>query len=127
MIEQDHRTVKKRTWLAKGYHTFQSAWRTLEGIEAVNMIRKGRVKWVAKGDARTQARFVEKLFGIAASRKFSPYRSIPLSIPAHSNFATEPGSTDPRRMVRQPSSNGRLDDLLALGRECEASGRGISG
>jgi IS6 family transposase len=58
VIEQDHRTVKKRTWLAKGYNTFQSAWRTLEGIETVNMIRKGRVKWVAKGDAETQARFV---------------------------------------------------------------------
>jgi IS6 family transposase len=41
VIEQDHRTVKKRTWLAKGYNSFQSAWRTLEGIEAVNMIRKG--------------------------------------------------------------------------------------
>ena len=25
MIEQDHRTVKKRVWLAKGYGTFQSA------------------------------------------------------------------------------------------------------
>ena len=65
VIEQDHRTVKKRTWLAKGYNTFRSAWRTLEGIEAVNMIRKGRVKWVAKGDAGAQARFVAKLFGIA--------------------------------------------------------------
>ena len=43
LIEQDHRTVKKRVWLAKGYVSFQSAWRTLQGIEAVNMIRKGRV------------------------------------------------------------------------------------
>jgi hypothetical protein len=32
--------VKKRTWLAKGYGAFASAWRTLQGIEAVNMIRK---------------------------------------------------------------------------------------
>jgi transposase-like protein len=29
VIEQDHRTVKKRVWLAKGYGSFQSAWRTL--------------------------------------------------------------------------------------------------
>ena len=49
MIEQDHRTVKKRVWLAKGYGSFQSAWRTLQGIETVNMIRKGRVRWLAKG------------------------------------------------------------------------------
>jgi len=50
VIEQGHRTVKKRVWLAKGYGSFQSAWRTLQGIEAVNMIRKGRVRWLAKGD-----------------------------------------------------------------------------
>ena len=66
IVEQDHRSVKKRTWLAKGYGSFQSAWRTLEGIETVNMIRKGRVRWVAKGDVRAQAQFIDKLFGIAA-------------------------------------------------------------
>ena len=47
MIEQDHRAIKKRVWLAKGYGSFQSAWRTLQGIEAVNMIRKGRVRFVS--------------------------------------------------------------------------------
>jgi hypothetical protein len=55
LIEQDHRTAKKRVWLAKGYGSFQSAWRTLQGIETVNMIRKGRVRWLAKGDAACQA------------------------------------------------------------------------
>jgi hypothetical protein len=58
--------VKKRTWLAKGYGSFQSAWRTLEGIETVNMIRKGRMRWIAKGDIIAQARFIDKLFGITA-------------------------------------------------------------
>lgn|ERR1700735_5057049 len=66
IIEQDHRTVKKRTWLAKGYGSFPTAWRTLQGIEAVHMIRKGRVRWVAKGDAMGQARFIAPLFGISA-------------------------------------------------------------
>jgi transposase, IS6 family len=66
VVEQDHRTVKKRTWLAKGYGSFQSAWRTLQGIEAVNMIRKGRVRWVAKADAVAAASFINELFGIAA-------------------------------------------------------------
>jgi transposase-like protein len=41
-IEQDHRTVEKRVWLAKNYSSFQRAWRTLQGIETVHMIRKGR-------------------------------------------------------------------------------------
>ena len=50
IIEQDHRTVKRRVWLAMGYGSFRSAWRTLQGIEAVNIIRKGRIRWVAKAD-----------------------------------------------------------------------------
>jgi IS6 family transposase len=66
VIEQDHRMVKKRVWLAKGYGTFQSAWRTLQGIEAVNMIRKGRVRWLAKRDAFGQALFIGELFGLSA-------------------------------------------------------------
>jgi len=67
VIEQDHRTVKKRVWLAKGYGSFQSAWRTLQGIETVNMIGKGRVKWLAKEDAVGQALFVNQLFGLVAA------------------------------------------------------------
>src|SRR5215469_15256104 len=66
VVEQDHRTVKKRTWLAKGYGSFLTALRTLQGIEAVHMIRKGRVRWVAKEDATAQAIFIAELFGIAA-------------------------------------------------------------
>jgi transposase-like protein len=66
VIEQDHRTVKKRVWLAKGYGSFQSAWRTLQGIETVHMIRKGRVRWLAKDNTIGQAHFIAKVFGIAA-------------------------------------------------------------
>ena len=66
VIEQDYRTVKKRVWLAKGYKTFQSAWRTLQAIEAVNMIRKGRVRWLAKGDTVGQAHSIGLLFGLSA-------------------------------------------------------------
>jgi transposase-like protein len=66
VVEQDHRMVKQRTWLAKGYGSFASAWRTLQGIEAWNMIRKGRARWVAKGDSIGQAAFVAELFGLAA-------------------------------------------------------------
>ena len=41
--------MKKRVWLAKGYGSFRSAWRTPQGIEAVHMIRKGRVRWLESG------------------------------------------------------------------------------
>ena len=61
-----HRAVKKRTGLAKYYGSFQSVWRTLEGIETMSMIHKGRVRWVAKGDVVAEARFIAKLFAIAA-------------------------------------------------------------
>ena len=66
VIEQDHRTVKKRVWLAKGYGSFRSARRTLQGIETIHMIRKGRVRWLAKGNAIGQAHFIAGLFGLAA-------------------------------------------------------------
>ena len=66
VVEQDHRTVKKRTWLAKGYGSYATAWRTLQGIEALSMIRKGRVRWVARHDAVAAADFINELFGIAA-------------------------------------------------------------
>jgi len=58
--------VKKRTWLAKGYGSFQGAARTLEGIETMSMIRKGRVRWVAKSDVLAEARFIAMLFAIPA-------------------------------------------------------------
>jgi transposase-like protein len=40
VIEQDLRTVKKESGLPRAIHP-QSAWRMLQGIETVNMIRKG--------------------------------------------------------------------------------------
>ena len=68
VIEQDHRSVKKRVWLAKGYGSFLSAWRTLQGVETVNMIRKGRVRWLPREDAVGHALFIaERLFGLAAA------------------------------------------------------------
>ena len=66
VVEQDHRNVKRRMWLAKGYGSIWTAWRTIRGIEAMAMVRKGRVRWVAKDDPVGQAHFIDKLFGIAA-------------------------------------------------------------
>ena len=48
------------------HNTFPSARRALEGIETMHMIRKGRVRWVAKKDVVAEARFVAQLFGLAA-------------------------------------------------------------
>jgi transposase, IS6 family len=66
VIEQDHRFIKKKVRASQCFRSFHTAERTLEGIEAVNMIRKGQVKRLAGSDARGQAKFVASLFGIAA-------------------------------------------------------------
>jgi transposase-like protein len=64
--EQDHRFIKKKVRASQCFKRFQTAERTLEGIEAVNMLRKGQVKRLTGSDARGQATFVASLFGIAA-------------------------------------------------------------
>ena len=66
VIEQDHRFVKKRVQASQCYKRFPTVERTLEGIEAMNMMRKGQVKRLAGGDAQGQAKFVASLFSIAA-------------------------------------------------------------
>ncbi|HEY9404208.1 MAG TPA: DDE-type integrase/transposase/recombinase [Pyrinomonadaceae bacterium] len=65
-IEQDHRFIKKKVRASQCFKSFHTAERTLEGIEAMNMVRMGQVKRLAGSDARGQAKFVESLFGIAA-------------------------------------------------------------
>jgi transposase-like protein len=64
IVEQDHRAVKRRIRASQGFRAFHSAWRTLQGIEAMNMIRKGQVRWIAKGDIVHQAMFIEDTFGL---------------------------------------------------------------
>jgi len=66
VIEQDHRFIKKKVRASQCFKSSHTAERTLEGIEAVNMMRKGQVKRLAGSDARGQATFVASLFGIAA-------------------------------------------------------------
>jgi hypothetical protein len=51
----------------QSFRAFHSAWRTIQGIEAVNMIRKGQVRWLAKGDITGQVAFISRLFGIAVA------------------------------------------------------------
>jgi transposase, IS6 family len=66
IVEQDRRTVKRRARLAMGYGLFRTAWKTLQGIETMHLINKGRVRWLAKGDIVGQVKFISKLFGLAA-------------------------------------------------------------
>jgi IS6 family transposase len=65
IIEQNHRFVKKKVRASQCFKSFHTAERTLEGIEAANMMRKSQVKRLAGSDAQGQAKFVAWLFGIA--------------------------------------------------------------
>lgn len=66
VIEQDHRFIKKMVRASQCFKRFHTAERTLEGIEAVNMMRNGQVKRLAASDALGQAKFVASLFQMAA-------------------------------------------------------------
>jgi transposase, IS6 family len=66
LIEQDHRFIKRRTNSRLGFGSFNTARQTIQGYEAMNMIRKGQIKDVGKGDVMGQISFINKIFGVAA-------------------------------------------------------------
>ena len=43
IVEQDHRSIKRRITIITGFKEFESAQRTLAGIEIVHIIRKGQI------------------------------------------------------------------------------------
>jgi hypothetical protein len=67
-IEQDHRFIKKRIAASLWFRSAEEALRTIQGYEAKHLIRKGQIRWLAKGDVVGQRQFIHTLFGIAATR-----------------------------------------------------------
>ena len=47
VLEQDHRAIKRRVKAKQGFREFQAARRTIQGYEAMHMIRKGQARWVS--------------------------------------------------------------------------------
>ena len=66
MVEQDHRYVKKRVVASQWFRSVHGALNTIAGYEAMNIIRKGQIRWLPKTDTVGQVRFVEHILGIAA-------------------------------------------------------------
>jgi transposase-like protein len=66
VIEQDHRNIKRIVRPMMGFKSFNSARKTLSGIEAMSIIRKGQVKEIRKGDGVSQAKFIKEIFGVSA-------------------------------------------------------------
>jgi transposase, IS6 family len=65
IIEQDHRAIKRRVNAKQGFREFHAARRTIQGYEAMHMIRKGQVRQVRGNHVGAQIRFIGKLFGLA--------------------------------------------------------------
>jgi transposase-like protein len=66
LIEQDHRFIKRVVKPGMGFFSVETAGRTLQGYEAMHMIRKGQASGVGKGDIIGQVAFIATLFGVAA-------------------------------------------------------------
>ena len=66
IVEQDHRFIKRLVKPGLGFFSLETAWRTLQGYEVMNMLRKGQVDGVEKGDINGQVMFIAHLFGVAA-------------------------------------------------------------
>ena len=66
IVEQDHRVVRRRWRAMQCFRAFDTAERTLQGVEAMHMVKKGQVKRLSGADVVGQVKFVESLFGIAA-------------------------------------------------------------
>ena len=66
IVEQDHRFIKRLVRPGLGFKSFHTAWRTLRGFEAMNMIRKGQIEGIEKGGIKRQVKFIEDLFPVAA-------------------------------------------------------------
>ena len=56
------RRVNPGLWLG----SFRTARQTLQGYEAMHMIKKGQLKGITKGDVLAQNRVVAQVFGLVA-------------------------------------------------------------
>ncbi|MBW4639667.1 MAG: IS6 family transposase [Gloeocapsa sp. UFS-A4-WI-NPMV-4B04] len=66
IVEQDHRGIKRLVKPGMGFGSFNTARRTMKGYEIMNMLRKGQVVGVEKGDVLARTVFVSQIFGMAA-------------------------------------------------------------
>jgi len=63
IIEQDHRSIKRIVNPILGFQSFQSANKTLKGIEVMNMIKKGQVIYL-NYSVFNEVKYVNQLFGL---------------------------------------------------------------
>jgi IS6 family transposase len=62
---QDHRLIKKRTNPMLGFKSFETAVKTIQGIDTMHRIRKGQVK-LKNLSASNNVQLFNQLFGLMA-------------------------------------------------------------
>jgi hypothetical protein len=77
-VEPDHRWVQHRVHPGEGLGTCAPAPRTIQGDDALHMLRQGQFKGGIKGDVLAQHRVINQRFGGATSRALAqPLRMVP--------------------------------------------------
>ena len=69
IVEPDHRAITRRVNATQGFRdvqAVQAARRTIQGDEAMHMIRKGQARWVSGLAVRQQRPCIHHLFEVAA-------------------------------------------------------------
>jgi IS6 family transposase len=66
IVENDHKSVKRKSRYRQWYQSFDTASVTITGMETMRMIQKGQVRYLAKNDVCAQNKLINKLFGLAA-------------------------------------------------------------
>jgi hypothetical protein len=66
ILEQDHRTIKKRIGAKLHCRRFDGARRTIQGYATIHKLRKGQVRWLRKVDVRVENEFIDRIFGLRA-------------------------------------------------------------
>jgi hypothetical protein len=49
----------------------------MEGYESIHAVRKGQIRWIAKGDVVAQWQFIHTIFGMAA---YLPHSNAPFAV-----------------------------------------------
>ena len=64
-IENDHKSIKRKSRYRQWYQSFDTARRTIDGLETMRMIQKGQIRYLPKANVPAQNHFINQLFGLA--------------------------------------------------------------
>ncbi len=52
IVEHDHRFIKRRVNPGMGFFSFETSWNTIQGYEVMNMVMKGQMCGVKRGNIK---------------------------------------------------------------------------